>query len=155
LELLILTMPEWRIIQPQTETHWQQVYDLRYTILREPWQQPKGSEKVDDDATSLHAAILNSQNDVIATARIHQLSQAEAQIRFMAVSRNWQGKGIGEAVLRFTEGLGRRNYKGITHYCLHAREGAVEFYKKNGYTIVEKSYVLFDSIQHYLMKKCV
>jgi aminomethyltransferase len=42
--------------------------------------------------------------------------------------------------------LGKASVKG---------EGAVEFYKKNGYTIVEKSYVLFDCIQHYLMKKCV
>jgi GNAT superfamily N-acetyltransferase len=155
LELLILAMPEWRIIQPQTEIHWQQVYDLRYTILRAPWNQPKGSEKADDDSTSLHAAILDAQNNVIATARIHRISEEEAQIRFMAVASEWQGKGIGEAVLRFTEGLARRNYKGITTYCLHARENALGFYTKNAYAVVEKSYVLFDTIQHYLMKKSV
>jgi GNAT superfamily N-acetyltransferase len=73
----------------------------------------------------------------------------------LAVDRSWQGKGIGEAVLRFTEGLGRRNYKGIISYCLHARENALQFYTKNGYTLVEKSYVLFDTIQHYYMKKSV
>jgi len=148
-------MPEWRIIQPQTEIHWKQVYELRYSILRAPWKQPKGSEIADDDATSLHAAILDAQNNVIATARIHRNSEEEAQIRFMAVASAWQGKGIGEAVLRFTEGLGRRNYKGITTYCLHAREHALGFYTKNGYAVVEKSYVLFDTIQHYLMKKSV
>jgi predicted GNAT family N-acyltransferase len=146
-------MPEWRIIQPQTEVHWQQVYDLRYAILREPWNEPRGSEKAEDDATSLHAAILDTHNNVIATSRIHRISEEQAQIRFMAVAQAWQGNGIGEAVLRFTEGLGRRNFKGITNYCLHARENAVVFYQKNGYEIVEKSYVLFDTIQHYLMKK--
>lgn len=155
MELLILAMPEWRIIQPQTEVHWQQVYDLRYAVLRAPWKQPKGSEKAEDDASSLHAAILDAQNNVIATARIHRVSEEEAQIRFMAVAKEWQRKGIGEAVLRFTEGLGRRYYKGITTYCLHARENALGFYAKNGYTSVEKSYVLFDTIQHYLMKKNV
>jgi GNAT superfamily N-acetyltransferase len=155
LELLILAMPEWRIIQPQTEVHWQQVFALRYAILREPWNQPPGSEIAEDDASSLHAAILDAHNNVIATARIHRVSEEEAQIRFMAVAKEWQGKGIGEAVLRFTEGLGRRNYKGIISYCLHARENALEFYTKNGYTLVEKSYVLFDTIQHYYMKKSV
>ena len=101
------------------------------------------------------SAILDAQNEVIATARIHRLNLEEAQIRFMAVATDWQGKGIGEAVLRFTEGLGRRNYKGIIRYCLHAREGAVDFYRKNGYEVVEKSYLLFNSIQHFLMKKNV
>jgi predicted GNAT family N-acyltransferase len=148
-------MPEWRIIQPQSNIHWEQVYALRFKLLREPWQQARGTEMADDDSTSLHAAILDAQNNVIATSRIHRLSEEQAQIRFMAVAQEWQGKGIGEAVLRFTEGLGRRNFTGITSYCLHARENAVVFYQKNGYEIVEKSYVLFDAIQHYLMKKNV
>ena len=36
---------------------------------------------------------------------------------------------------------------------LDAREGAVDFYKKLGYQVAEKSYLLFDEIQHFQMQK--
>lgn len=36
---------------------------------------------------------------------------------------------------------------------LNARENAIKFYEKNGYHIIEKSYLLFGKIQHYKMIK--
>ena len=36
---------------------------------------------------------------------------------------------------------------------LNARENAVDFYIKNGYKINEKSHLLFNKIQHWLMNK--
>jgi hypothetical protein len=36
---------------------------------------------------------------------------------------------------------------------LHAREIALPFYEKLDYTVVEKSHLLFNEIQHYLMRK--
>jgi predicted GNAT family N-acyltransferase len=148
-------MPQWKIIQPQHPTHWEQVMKLRFKVLREPWNQPEGSERSEDDKESIHSAILDDSHSIIATARINRISEKQAQIRFMAVDPIWQGKGLGQAILRFTEGLGRRHYHGIEHYVLHAREHAVTFYEKNGYQVVEPSYLLFDSIQHYLMIKAV
>ena len=43
--------------------------------------------------------------------------------------------------------------KGALRIILQARNNAVEFYKNNGFAIVEKSYILFDEIQHWLMRK--
>ena len=43
--------------------------------------------------------------------------------------------------------------RGDTQMILQAREVAVDFYKSQGYQILEKSHVLFDHIQHYLMQK--
>ena len=148
-------MPQWKIIQPQHPIHWEQLMKLRFKVLREPWNQPEGSERSDDDNESKHSAILDDTNTIIATARINRISEKQAQIRFMAIEPSWQGKGLGQAILRFTEGLGRRNYRGIEQYVLHAREHAVTFYEKNGYQVVEPSYLLFGSIQHYLMIKPV
>ena len=34
-----------------------------------------------------------------------------------------------------------------------SRLGAVDFYKKLGYQVAEKSYLLFDEIQHFQMRK--
>ena len=42
---------------------------------------------------------------------------------------------------------------GAQEIILHARENAVNFYKHCGYTVVEKSYLMWGEIQHYLMKK--
>jgi hypothetical protein len=42
---------------------------------------------------------------------------------------------------------------GRTELILHAREIALPFYKNLGYTITEKSHLLFGEIQHYLMRK--
>jgi hypothetical protein len=36
---------------------------------------------------------------------------------------------------------------------LHARDYAVDFYSKLGYTLVGPSYKLFDVLQHYQMEK--
>jgi len=36
---------------------------------------------------------------------------------------------------------------------LHARENTLPFYQHHGYTLVERSFLLFDEIQHYLMSK--
>jgi hypothetical protein len=36
---------------------------------------------------------------------------------------------------------------------LQARENAVGFYKRCGYAVKEKSYLMWEVIQHYLMEK--
>ena len=43
--------------------------------------------------------------------------------------------------------------EGASTVILQARDYAIPFYEKNGYTILEKSYLLFDTIQHYKMGK--
>jgi hypothetical protein len=43
--------------------------------------------------------------------------------------------------------------KNISEIILHAREIAIPFYESLGYQLVEKSHLLFDEIQHFLMIK--
>jgi predicted GNAT family N-acyltransferase len=45
--------------------------------------------------------------------------------------------------------------KGWQEIILEARENAVPFYESIGYSIIEKSYLLFGEIQHYRMKKAL
>jgi predicted GNAT family N-acyltransferase len=146
-------MPQWKIIQPNTPEHWSTYYDLRFKVLRQAWHQPLGSEKADDDAQSLHGMILDENGKALAVARIHQVSDHQAQIRFMAVHPDYQGKGLGKAVLQFVELLGKKNYPDITEFCLQARENAVSFYSSNNYFTEAKTFLLFGEIQHYLMVK--
>jgi len=70
----------------------------------------------------------------------------------MAVHPDYQRQGFGNMLMRHLEEESRQN--GAKKIILHARESALNFYKKNGYKQIEQSYLLFGSIQHYLMEKC-
>ena len=140
------------IIEPNTSTEFKIYYNLRYEVLRKPWFQPKGSERDDGDETSLHRMIIDKPNGkVVAVGRLQFNSIEEAQIRYMAVSDDYQGKGYGRKMVKALDNIARE--KGSRKIILQSRENAVKFYEKNGYKIIEKSYLLFDEIQHWLMEK--
>ena len=74
-----------------------------------------------------------------------------SQVRFVAVDSSIQGKGYGKKIMEAVEN--RSKETGNTKMILHARDYAVPFYEKLNYINVEKSYKLFDVLQHYLMEK--
>ena len=141
-----------KIIEPKTSAEFKVYFKLRYEVLRKPWLQPKGSERDDNDEASLHRMIIDDSNGkVIAIGRLQFNTTEEAQIRYMAVSDDYQGMGYGSEIVKVLENIARE--KGSRKIILQSRENAVKFYKKNGYKIIEKSYLLFDEIQHWLMEK--
>ena len=135
---------------PQTEAEWDAYYDLRYRVLREPLDQPRGSEHNDGDATGVHFALYDD-GILMAIARLDQASKEISQVRFVAVEFNSQGKGYGRMIMEETERFSKE--QGNTKMILHARDYAVDFYQRLNYKIIEKSYKLFDVLQHYLMEK--
>lgn len=144
-------MPDLIIRAPVTAEDFAAYYRLRYEVLRQPWHQPPGSERAPDDATATHAMLLDAQLAVIGVARLHQVTPAEAQIRFMALRPDYQGQGLGDRLLAHLELIARR--WGVTEITLQAREQAINFYRRNGYTLGEKTHVLFGEVQHYKMRK--
>ena len=141
-----------KIIEPNTSDEFKIYYNLRYEVLRKPWFQPKGSERDDDDATSLHRMIIDEPNGkAVAVGRLQFNTIEEAQIRYMAVSDDYQGMGYGSKMVNVLDDIARE--KGSRKIILQSRGNAVKFYEKNGYKIIEKSYLLFDEIQHWLMEK--
>ena len=141
-----------KIIEPKFPAEFEKYYALRYEVLRKPWGQPKGSERDNGDEKSLHRMIIDESNGkVIAVGRLQFNTDEEAQIRYMAVSDEYQRKGYGNIIIKALEGIAKE--KGCRNIILQARENALKFYSKNGYEIIEKSYLLFDEIQHWLMGK--
>jgi N-acetylglutamate synthase-like GNAT family acetyltransferase len=140
-----------RIIEPQTQKEFEAYYLLRYEVLRKPWNQPVGSEKDANEETSIHIMAVDENNTVLGVCRVQLNSPSEAQLRFMAVKENTQGLGIGKKLIEYAEKKAQQN--DASEMILQAREIAIEFYKKCGYTIAEKSFLMWDLIQHYLMKK--
>jgi len=141
---------EITIRSPFNEKEWEDYYDLRYRILRQPWKQERGSERNDGDATGIHFGLY--ENGVLkAIARLDINPTREGQVRFMAVENNSQRKGYGKQVMLAIEEYCKMYT--INEMILHAREIAIPFYESLGYEIVEKSHCLFNEIQHYLMQK--
>ncbi|WBA40705.1 GNAT family N-acetyltransferase [Hymenobacter canadensis] len=141
------------LLTPQTPAHWAAYYRLRYAVLRQPWQQPEGSERVPEDTlpTTVHALALDDSGQAAGVAMLQAAGPATGQVRFMAVAPGQQGQGVGRQLLHHLEAAARQH-----HYCrmvLHAREAAVPFYTRLGYTVQAPSHTLFGTVAHFLMHK--
>ncbi len=141
---------EIEIRRPETKQEFDKYYDLRWRILRKPWNQPKGSEKDEMDQTSIHIMAIKDDK-VIGCGRGHFNSSVEAQIRYMAVDESFQGQGVGLRILKALEEILTEN--GAKEIILKAREKAVSLYEKQGYKIYKEGKILFGEIKHYWMRE--
>lgn len=140
------------VISPRTPAEWAAYYRLRYEVLRQPWQQPLGSEHAPDDHLpgTTHALLLAPDGNAAGVGRLHAAEPQQGQIRFMAVHPAWQGQGVGRQVLEHLHQAARQ--RGFVEVVLHARAAAVPFYQHLGYHVVAPSHTLFGSIPHFLMR---
>ena len=135
---------------PNTQEEWDSYYDLRYRILREPLGKERGSERNEGDETGMHFALYENQ-ELLAVARLDKVDENTCQARFVAVESHLQGKGYGKKIMQAIEHEATKlNY---TKLILHARDYALPFYEKLGYSLVGPSYKLFDVLQHFEMFK--
>lgn len=135
---------------PQSAQEWQDYYDLRYRLLRQPWNQPKGSEQNEGDSTAQHFALYDHKK-LVAVARLDAMGHRIFQVRFFAVKQTEQGKGLGKRLMHVIEQA--VHHQQGQKIILQARENAQPFYSKLGYQTVAKSHLLFGEIQHFLMEK--
>ncbi len=127
------------------------IIELRIEILRKPWKQDPATASDVMESKSINAYIENENKEVIACGRLQENEGKVGQIRFMAVSDKYQGKGLGKIIVKCLEDQAKKI--GLRTIELQARENAVDFYKNCGYSIKEKSFLLWGIIQHYLMEK--
>ena len=139
-----------KIISPSQEHEWKAYFQLRFDVLREPWNQPLGSEVLGDEDQAIHAMAIEG-NEVLGVARMHASAPGQGQVRCVAVATGQQGKGVGKILMIYLEDIARE--KGWREIVLEARENAVPFYKSLGYEIQKESYLLFHEIQHFTMTK--
>jgi predicted GNAT family N-acyltransferase len=126
-------------------------FDLRWRVLREPWNQPRGSERDNLDETAFHLVIRTREAKPVAIGRLHLNSPAEAQVRFMAVDPAWRNLGLGGRILRGLEDQARA--RRVTCIVLNARQDASEFYLVHGYQVEGPGETLFDKVRHVRMRK--
>ena len=138
------------LTQPKTENEFKQYYNLRWRLLRKAWKQPEGSEQDKDDDACYHVMVVVNDK-IVGIARLEFPDNTTSQLRYMAVDDAFQGKGVGRKIIEHMEQHSKDN--NAHEIILNARENAVGFYENCGYKVTEKTYLLFNSIQHYKMVK--
>jgi len=140
-----------RIIEPASPEDYQKYYNLRWTVLRAPWNQPRGSERDPRDADSTHLMMIDVRDAAVAVGRLHFNSIREAQVRYMAVVVDQQRRGFGSRLLQALEE--KAASLGAACIVLDARETALGFYRKQGYSVDGPGHVLYNCISHVRMSK--
>ena len=136
---------------PRIPAEWENYFDLRWRVLRAPWNQPRGSEKDDRETDSEHVMVVGPDSSALAVGRLHFNTPVEAQVRFMAVEPEARGRGLGSLVLQECERRART--AGATSIVLNARDDVQGFYVRHGFVIVGPGEMLFSSIRHVRMRK--
>jgi predicted GNAT family N-acyltransferase len=140
-----------KIIEAKTSDELEKYYELRYEILRKPWNQPVSSTKDEWEDQSIHILVLDNDNNAIACGRLQLNSKEEGQIRSMAVKTELQGQGFGKKLIKYIED--KASEMKLKRLVLDARENAIRFYESCGYKVTGNSYLLFGVIPHYKMEK--
>lgn len=141
----------YHVITPTSEHDWQTYYDLRYRVLREPFQRPRGSEQDEYDQVGYHRMVVDGSGTAVAIGRLHFNSPDEGQIRFMASAPEHRGEGHGVTIVKALEQLARD--EGAKHIVINSRDNTLGFYLKCGYTLQEEADTVSNpSAEHHLRK---
>jgi GNAT superfamily N-acetyltransferase len=140
-----------RLIEPGSNGEFAQYYDLRWKVLRAPWKQPRGSERDTLESSSIHVMVLVADDKPAGVGRIHFETIREARIRYMAVDSRYRRQGIGSLILASLEERAQR--MGAATIVLDARETALGFYNRRGYTPTGPGHMLFNCIAHVKLIK--
>jgi GNAT superfamily N-acetyltransferase len=130
-----------------------EIIDLRHSVLRQGLPRAEAMFRGDDLPTSHHFAALIDTGAVIGCATFHLNSwedQPAFQLRGMATSPAWVGKGIGRAVL--THSIKTIKAASPTHlFWCNARLIAIPFYEKLGWRIASERFEIPTAGPHHRM----
>ena len=142
----------YSIFEPKTSSDFEEYFKLRWLLLRRPLGGKRGSEIDDLEKKSFHAAIKDKNQIFFGVGRIHFID-AISQIRYMAIKKEYSRQGYGSKLIKYLEDISYKH--GIQKVFLNSRVNAVNFYKKNGYRVVEEVKPSFGSILHFRMEKII
>ena len=131
-------------------------YPVRHEVLRKGKPIETCQFKGDDDENTVHFGLYQKEQligiiSIFKEPSILFLEKNQLQIRGMAVLEEFQGKGFGAELVKAAE-----NYcinQNVDLIWFNAREIAVYFYKKLGYTSIGDSFLIPDVGIHFAMYK--
>lgn len=136
-------------IYTYTSEIYQKELRLRDKILRKPLGLSLLDEDLSQDKIDIHIGTFTDKI-LVGVILLSPINDSTLKMRQVAVDENYQGQGIGTAMVRFCEQYAKNNsFKVIT---MHARENAINFYEKLGYETIGEKF-LEVSIPHVKMLK--
>ena len=137
-----------RMIDHGTKEYLQMVH-LRNEILRKPLGLTLDDAELEKEKEDILMGAFEDDR-LLGCCLLTRMDAVTIRLRQMAVPNNMQGKGIGRALMIFAENIARD--LGYRKLCMHARESALGFYQKLGYTINGNMFTEV-TIPHYIMEK--
>lgn len=133
-----------------------ETYIVRQEVLRKGKPIETCHFNGDDATTTTHFGLFENENiiGVVSVFKTNSLlfsEKTQFQIRGMAVLENFQSKGYGEQLLKAAEKFCWQEKANLIWF--NAREKAVSFYKKSGYTVLGDSFNIPDVGIHFVMFK--
>jgi predicted GNAT family N-acyltransferase len=131
---------------------YKRMLDLRNEVLRKPIKWPLFVfGETEHESSYFHFGGFDEKtNELIACCILVHQSEIEVQLKQMAVSAEYQGKGLGLELLKYVEKFAA--HKSYLRLNMHARKSAIGFYEKNGYKIISEEFEEV-SLPHYKMEK--
>jgi len=122
---------------------------LREDLLRKPLGISFTKEELEKEKGDVLIGAFDD-DDILGCCMLVEMEPGVVRLRQLAVLNNLQGKGVGTAILQFSENLARDlGYKKIT---MHARKNTVDFFEKLGYQTVGEEFIEI-TIPHFEMHK--
>lgn len=111
---------------------------LRHEVLRVPLGLAFSIDQLASEGDSHHLAAFDEEGRILGCLMLTPRENGEIQMRQVAVRPDLQGTGLGRTLVSEAERKARE--LGFTRMMLHARDGAVGFYEKLGYTKLGKPF---------------
>jgi thioesterase domain-containing protein len=121
----------YKIDIPASEQDFDGYFLFRWKMLREPWKYPIGSEKDEYEQVSQHRMIRNRDGEVIAVGRVHMNSAEEAQVRHVAVDKDYQGKGLAKMLVASLEAVARS--EGAVRMVTNSTQASIALFTSIGF----------------------
>ncbi|HTF03515.1 MAG TPA: GNAT family N-acetyltransferase [Bacteroidia bacterium] len=127
---------------------WTDAVRLREKILREPLGSRFTDQELEEE--KYHFQIAGFLDDAIIATAVLVPEGDEMKMQRVVVTENLRSLNIGSEMMSFCENFA--SDKSFTVMYCHARDSAVNFYTKNGYTGIG-DYFDEDGIPHLKMRK--
>lgn len=135
-------------IIPYQSNRWQEAVHLRENVLRIPLGSTFSNEELEEEKDHIHIA--GYLNDRLLVTAVLVPFGTLLKMQRVAVHEDYRNKNMGSQLLHFCAGYAKKNsFEAI--FC-HARDTAVNFYRKNAYSTIG-DYFLEDGIPHMKMIK--
>jgi len=122
---------------------------LRNEILRVPLGMDIADEDLSAESSDIHIGAFE-RGSLVGVLVLTPVDKFTTHMRQVAVSAACQSEGIGTQLVKFSELAAQQN--GYSKIVLHARNTAIEFYRKLNYMVVGEEFKEI-GIPHHEMQK--